>query len=144
MGQKGFHDCLLQIAFLQRGRVLTFPLAVIQPADTPPNDPFSTGCPSTSPIRSSALPTNQKISQRVFGTVFSHLGFRTDLLGFRFSGAPRQFLLHPPEGIRVNNGGMIMFDIVHRSFAVVLPHLLADTINGVGLIENGVPLIFLI
>lgn len=110
--------------------------SVIQPADTSPYDSFvTTRCPCASAIWCSALSAYKQFSQRIFRRVFTKLGFRTNLLDLPQSAASGNFFLNLAESYSVNDGRMVVFDIVFGAFAVVSLFLFGDTINGVGLID---------
>ena len=107
-------------------------LSVIQPADTSPYDSFvTTRCPCASAIWCSALSAYKQFSQRIFRRVFTKLGFRANLLDLPQSAASGNFFLNLAESYSVNDGRMVVFDIVFGAFAVVSLFLFGDTINGV-------------
>ncbi len=114
-------------------------LAVVQTVDSPPHDSLMTSCrPCASAVGRSAFFADQQFSQIVFAGIFALLGFRANLLDFAFSVAPRQFLLHSAEGAGVNDGGMIVLDIVFRAFSVVDLDFFAEAIRNVGFVEDSI------
>ena len=120
-------------------------LAVVQTVDASPYDfLFAFSRPSASAVRGSAFSADQQFSQSVFAGIFALLGFCANLLDFSFSVAPRQFLLHSAEGAGVNDGGMVILDIVFRAFSVVDLDVLAESVRNVGFVEDGVALVFFV
>ena len=71
-------------------------------------------------------------------------GFRADLLDLSLSAPSCHFLLHSAEGCGVDDCGMIVLDVVFRSLAVVDHDLLGQAVSDVGLVEDGVALVFLV
>lgn len=72
------------------------------------------------------------------------LRFRSDLLDLSLSIPPRHFFLHSAEGSRVDNCGMVVFNVVFRTLPVVYHDLLGQAVSDVSLVENGVALVFLV
>ena len=70
--------------------------------------------------------------------------FRSDLLDISLSIPPRHFFLHSAEGSRVDNCGMVVFNVVFWTFPVVDHDLLGQAVPDVGLVEDGIALVFFI
>ena len=68
----------------------------------------------------------------------------TFLLDLALAGAPRQFLLHSAEGAGVNDSGMIVLNIEFRPLAVVRSDLLTEAVGDIGLVDDGIALVFFV
>lgn len=72
------------------------------------------------------------------------LGLGTDLLGLGLAGSPCQFLLDSAEGYRIDDGRMVVLHIVFRTFSVIDHHLFGQAVLDVGLVDDGIALVFLV
>lgn len=141
----GLHDGFLQDAFLNARRVVAVLLAVVKAADAPPYDLFlSVGRPCASAIGRSAFSANQKLRERVLAGITTLLRFCSDLLDLPLSIPPRHFFLHSAEGSGVDDGRMIVLDVVFRALSVIDHDLLGQAVSDIGLVENGVTLVFFV
>ena len=67
-----------------------------QPGDTPPDDPFDAiSGPGAPLIRGTTLPTNQPLTQGVFGGILALFCFSAFLQDFPLAGPPCHLLLYP-------------------------------------------------
>ena len=95
-------------------------LPVIQSADTSPYDSLvSASRPCASAIRRSAFSADKQLCKSVFRGVFAKLGFCADLFDLLQSTASGNFFLHSAKCDSVNNGWVIILDVVLSSFAVI-------------------------
>lgn len=72
------------------------------------------------------------------------LGLCSDLLGLGLAGSPCQFLLDSAEGYRIDDGRMVVLYIVFRTFSVIDHHLFRQAVLDVGLVDDGITLVFLV
>lgn len=85
----------------------------------------STGC--------STFSADKKLGQRIFTAVLALFGRILGACG-TLGIAPCDLLLYTVEGIPVDDCGVAVADVVHRSFAFVLGGLMGNAVNGIGLL----------
>ena len=116
-----------------------------QPGDAPPDDPFdAVSGPGTPLIGGTTLPTDQPLTERIFGGILALFCFSTFLQDFPPAGPPCHFLLYPLVDVPWNDGSVVVFDIILRQLAGILLDLLAYAVCGEGLLQQGVSRILFI
>ena len=112
-------------------------LAVVQPADAPPDDlPLPSGRPCAAAVGRAAFAADQQLRQRVFAAILALLGFGADLLDLLLAAPPCQFLLHAREHSGVNDRRMIVFHIKFLPLAAVGLDTLGQAVLHIGLAQN--------
>ena len=116
-----------------------------QPGDAPPDDPFdAVSGPGTPLIGGTTLPTDQPLTERIFGGILALFCFSTFLQDFPPAGPPCHFLLYPLVDVPRDDSRVVVLDVILRQLAGILLDLLAYAVCGEGLLQQGVSRILFI
>lgn len=111
---------------------MTVLLSELQPRHAAPDDPSLSILPPGTPfILRAALPAHQTLCQRILPGVFPLLRFCGFLGYFSAAASPGNFLLHTLKQLPIHNGLMMVFHIVHGTFAIVFPNLFTDAVRNI-------------
>ena len=113
----------------------------LQPGDTPPDDSFlPVSGPGASLVRRSTLSADQQFTEGILGRILALLGFPGFLHHLAFAGPAGHFLFHPVVDLSGDDGGVVIFGVVHGQLTVVFYDLfIADGAGGVGFLTQAVP-----
>ena len=106
--------------FFVNSRGLAVFRTVVKAVNASPHCPVPVmGSPTASSTGCTTFAANKKLGQGVFTAVLALFGRILGACG-TLGIAPRDLLLYTVEGIPVNDCGVAVADIVHRSFAFIL------------------------
>ena len=109
--------------------------AVVKSVHASPYDfSLALGSPCASAVRRSAFAADQQFAQSVLALITAQFGFRAFLLDLWLAGAPCDFLLDSCKGACVNDGRVVVLNIVFVPLAVVYLDPLADAVGHISVI----------
>ena len=132
-GVDGRQNAPLQGFLLQGRGAMTVFFAVVQTADTAPDDfPFASNIPGAAPVERTAFSADQPLGEGVFAGVGGQARGSV-LFGRAFScGSSGKLSLYCIKGFTVHDSNMMVLYQILRELARILYHLLADAVLNKG------------
>ena len=125
----------LDVRLIPGGGLLADLFPVLQAVDAPPDDPLTLGpAPHHPAVGAAALAADQQFAEDVLAAVFAQLCLGLGG-GLPQAGAPGQLLLHPLEGVPVDDGGVALVDVVLGQLPHILPLLMGEEVRHEGLLR---------
>ena len=135
----------MQFFLIQGRRAMAVFRSEFQAGDTSPHDALlPVSGPGIPFIGRTALPTYQEFREGVFGGVFAQLCLAVALHDLPLAGPASHFFLYSLEPLSWNDRRMIVLHIILWTLSIIFPHFFADTIQNIGLSQQGIPDVTLI
>ena len=138
-------DGLVESRLRQGGRVFAVSGPIFQTVDAAPHRLFTVfSGPDDPAVHRAAFPADQPLGEGVFAAIFPQGAFGFLLGRVLLAGPAGQLQLGVEEILPLNDGRMVVGDVVLGQLPVVLLLFLGEEVRCVGFLQQGVPHVFLI